>query len=591
MVARRDQNADVPILDAWSALSFKRVLGNKRSAPATDYLQPTWVGLHARRLQAYDLLDALDRNVGRFFMAAHLDDRDQHREYGDASLIVKADRAAVLGEDQRIATEGADAFDPDDEDAENRGEAQRALAFQEWCEQWATAEQWKLKLYENETNTIKFGDGVMTLAWDAEKQRATWMVWEPGFYFPVLEDGNPAAYPKKVHIAWEILDPDDEKRNVRRVHRLTWELIETVESIRYPWNAEPVNYACVYSDGIWEFDLTGNQTVEDFSDGDADWQTMPGPDGTTVEIRNLPLGIDFLPVVHTPNTVALLAHFGDSILSSSAQILDDLANADTDVQASAATVGHPPIGLAGARLPRDNQGNPISPRWRPGEVWELDANGSLSTVDTSNALSALNGTVQALLDRLNINSRMPGSFLGRIQPGEIASGIALALSFGPLQSMVAEQRLVREDKYRLIFKFAHRFALAAGAADTPPEWIETTVAFGRYIPADLGATVTQVNTLLTAKAISTETAVRMLADAGLPIDDVAEEVRRIDQRNAEHAEQILAATGDVNAAREFLGMDPAPAPAPTRTEIPPNANGGTNANGGDQGEPTGTPPA
>lgn len=67
-----------------------------------------------------------------------------------------------------------------------------------------------------------------------------------------------------------------------------------------------------------------------------------------------------------------------------------------------------------------------------------------------------------------------------------------------------------------------------------------------------------VNNLLNkeAPAISLETAVQMLVNAGFPIEDAVEEVNRIRQNDFSAAEDMLAATGDVNAVRARLGLPP-----------------------------------
>ena len=79
---------------------------------------------------------------------------------------------------------------------------------------------------------------------------------------------------------------------------------------------------------------------------------------------------------------------------------------------------------------------------------------------------------------------------------------------------------------------------------------------GSYLPVDLDGVIDRVTKLLAAGAISLRTAVVMLAEAGLPIDDVDEEVERIEARAFELANQLADATGDTEAVREFLGLEP-----------------------------------
>lgn len=579
-----DENANVPVLDAWTPLSFKRALGNRRVG-GTQWLQPTWVGNHARRLQAYDIRTALAENAARFYLEAVQDIRDQHREYGDAGLIIETILAALLGDDQHIVTEGAEDFDPDDAepddvDPENppdpnaptppadllaaaeRAQAKKAFDFQTWIEGVLQKERLKLKMEESERNTVTLGDGVYTIGWSAKKQRPRIRVFNPGFYFPVLNDGNEDDFPDTVHVAWEIMDDDTLTTSKRRIHRLTWELVELAADTKFAWNEERTHTMCLYSDGIWEID-TMDKSVEDLDMNAADWQKTT-VDGVLTEMRQIPLNIDFIPVVHIPNNVALLNHFGKSSLDLIAQILDDLANADTDLQAASATTGKPPIALIGGRLAKNEKGETIAPTYNAGQLWELNVGGDMKMVDTSTSLDALLKYVTSLLDRLSTNSRVPSAVLGRVKPGEISSGIQLLLSFGPLRSMVQKMRAVREEKYPILLKFFHRIALAGKMKDAPLEWVDTSIEFGRYLPEDVAATVTMVNQLLTSKppAISLETAVRLLMDVGLPIEDAVDEVRRIEERDYAGAAELLAATGNVQDVYDYLGIEREAPPLP-----------------------------
>jgi hypothetical protein len=310
-------------------------------------------------------------------------------------------------------------------------------------------------------------------------------------------------------------------------------------------------------DGTWLLDLGAPQTVEDFTEARVDWETTN--DGE--EIRNLDLGIDFVPVIHLPNNVALLNHFGRSILATVLQILDDISNADTDLQAASATTGTPPVALSGATMTE-------SPRYGPGKVWQLGANGKLDVLDTSRALDALLKYIESLLKRLATNARVPESVLGRVDISGNLAGITLALSFGPLGALVKEMRLVRDEKYPLLLKFVWRMARAAGWEGVPENWYDAKVEFGSYLPQDTSAAVDMVQKLLMSDppAISIETAVRILVNAGLPIDNALDEVGRITSRDFKGANELLDATGDQEAVFDYLGREapviPSRPPAP-----------------------------
>lgn len=558
------------LFDSWTPMSFKRALGGKKQA-GIGWAAPTWTGDHDRRLMAYKVLQAYQDNSARVFLSTTDQTQiDNHREYGDASLIVNQIVAALLGEGQDIVVPTADDETPEPGTAE----------LQEWLRDWADAERLPLKLLETERNAVGLGDGVYVLGWDSAKRRPRLRVFDPGFYFPVLSDNNEDDYPEKVHLAWELPSDQPGKRLVRRI---TWELgpigpasspgvvgrltgaaptpldgdeIDDTGRITrsYPWNDEPSSVTCYLTDAVWTMDLTSND-IDDFTGATA--QYAVDSDG---EVNLRDLQIDFIPVIHEPNTVSIANHYGRSSLATILQVLDDLSNADTDLQAASATTGKPVIALSGATFGGSR------PSYRAGEVFEI-GDGRMDVLDTSGSLSALISYVEFLMSRMSTNSRVPEAVLGRVKPSEVPSGLALQLGFGPLASMIKEMRLVRDEKYPLLLKFAHRLAVAGQAPDVPAEWVPgTKLEFGSFLPQDQAAAVATVQQLLTARAISLETAIQLLVAAGLPIEDAAEEVERIQGRDFEGANKLLDATADEDAVFDYLGRTK---PEPVRPEAPP----------------------
>lgn len=67
----------------------------------------------------------------------------------------------------------------------------------------------------------------------------------------------------------------------------------------------------------------------------------------------------------------------------------------------------------------------------------------------------------------------------------------------------------------------------------------------------------------------------MLIEAGLPIEDAAEEVRKIQERDFEGAADLLAATGNEKDVADYLGRDVStvrpPAP-PIDLDLPNDKN-------------------
>lgn len=533
------------VMDQYSGLEFKRTFGARSSSAGMGWSAPLWTGpIHGRRLQAYTILRAYADNIAREFMSTtDRDEIEKRREYGDASLIINTILAALLGEDQTIAVEGAEEYD---DSTTNDAATTDAYNLQEWFQEWAENERLGLKMLETERKAVMLGDGVYSLGWSAEKERPRLRVWDPGFYFPVLDDGNEDDYPTRVHLAWELEDTRANQAGQIKIRRITWELVELETPVQHPWNDKPSTHTCLMSDGTWIADA-GKQNVDDLTEAKAEWAF--DSDG---EVYNRDLMIDFIPVVHVPNTVSLLEHYGRSVLSTVLQVLDDLAAADTDLAGASSTTGSPIIALSKATL----GGNAM--QYKPGQVFET-GDGKMDVLDTSRALDALIKYIEFLLKRLSVNARVPESVLGRVSPSEVPSGIALALSFGPLENMVKEMRLVRAEKYPLLLKFAQRIAVSGGMKDVPQVWdAPATVQMGSFLPQDQAEAVDLVTKLLAVKprpTISLETAISMLIEAGFPIRDAAAEIERIQSRDFEGADALLGALGEEGSVYDYLGLE------------------------------------
>lgn len=563
--------ADDLTLDTWAGLSHKRSLSGQH---VRGWEAPTWVGDHRRRLAAYIILNAYLSNVARHFAAAVTDrERSERREYGDAALLVHVARQKLLGEDPQLVVDEADTSLPDLADGEQedpeaamlRATVESALERQDWLRAWATAERLQMKMTEVERDAIGLGDGLYVLGWSTAKKRARLRLFDPGFYFPVLDDGDEDDFPKTVHIAWELPKTSASDPRVR-VRRITYRLVPLDADTRRRYQSaddDPATQTCLLSDGIWTLKNDDND-VTALADDRGDY--LLNEEGQP--IRDVDLQVDFIPVIHVPNTVALKEHYGRSLLLEVAQILDDLHALDTDVSKSASTTGSPPIAVSGALLPQGKDQNTVA-TYGPGQLYRLGDGGSMSVVDTSTGLAALQGYCDGLLKRLSVNARVPGEVLGRVDPSDVASGFLMALSFGPLQGLVEEMRLVRGEKYSLLLKFVQRMAIQYGELPAGPA-LDAHVAFGSYMPSDVPGVVQTVTQLLNAHAISTLTAVTMLVEAGLPIEDAAAEVERIREENFAAAALLLEASGDEQVVRDFLGLE-GPPPEPPTPAVPPGA--------------------
>lgn len=523
----------IEICDPWSYYDYKDSFDNKTMGHKPMWEAPTWVGDHNRRLVAYHLLEDYCKNRSRAWMSseADVDERKDHREYGDPAMLVSSIVSSLVGETQIFEVEGMT-----NEDSDAGGPATDLFKT---LNEWALAERFWQKLMHNERTAVKLGDCCYVIGWDDKKQRPRVRVYDPGFYFPVLDDwSHDEDYPRKVHIAWEYCRKDANGKDKTYLRRMTWWLEETTTAIEYSWNATPVYERCMFEELEWDMDDVKGEVL-DLSDASAEEITPPTD-----------LKIDFIPVVHIPNTINETEHFGDSSLAQVMQVLDDLSSTDTDLQAASATTGSPPLGLDDTDVPRSEDGEITT--YGPGQVFS----GKVTLVDTSRSLDALLKLLEKLQERVATNSRTPGTVTGRIDPEKVNSGIILTMSLQPHANMIREMRLVRADKNDLIMKFIIRFMILGGLT---PAYIPTHIKYGSYLPSDRQEIATIIQQLIQNHAISLETAVQLMIQANYPVDDLQKEVERIQNRDYEGASKALDASGDIDFARKLLGLPPLPA--------------------------------
>ncbi|MBM9505274.1 hypothetical protein [Actinacidiphila acididurans] len=402
---------------------------------ASSWLPP----YEMRRLAAYKVLAAYDNNQAGQLAAASGDEAAfERRELGDAAKLVDTALGYLLGSDQQIVVTGGEHAD---EEPPPPGAAEAAGA-QERLRQWAEKELLPLRVQQAERNAVLLGDAVYVLAWDPDKGRPTLRTYDPGFYFPQWDDDQDQDYPTRVHLAWEL--PEDPEMGLKaRVRRVTYELSPISEDgsvvRRYPWEpGRESSVTCFLTDPEWLLeDLKRGETVDRLPLDKATFRMRP--DGTVLD--RLDLLIDFVPVVHVPNTVPDAGeHWGRSVLAKVLQGLDELAATDLDSSAASATTGTPIIGLAGARLPVNRAtGKPEQLKVEAGAVWQLGDTGRMDVLDTSSQLAELRARVEHLLDRVASNSRITPAGLGTLDATQVPSGYALKLALGPLHLRLTRQ--------------------------------------------------------------------------------------------------------------------------------------------------------
>lgn len=574
-------------IDLWSTWDHKTVL----SGTGPTFLAPTWVPpTEQRRLAVYKVIAAQLANCARIYSKAP--DADGIREYGDAALIVDRVAGAVLGDHVTYTIDGAHVPDtpavpdPPAPAADGAGPLETrvaAVAAARWerdasavVDAWeaavatqpaaAAAEQWLTGWAGDEVTAVLgravhracgFGDAVIVVAAGPDGAPTVTDV-DPGFYFP--------AGPGRVHLAWEEEHRDGGSTR-RFVRRLTWELVPVIDTYddaetvlragdsldddggvvrARPWDPDgpgsPVT--CVFSDMEWRVEALGGVKLPDLSDQAA----------TLVHADRVDLGIDIIPVVHVQGE-DVGDDWGRSVLATVAQLLDDLATADTNIADAADLCAGPTVAVSGTQ--------PVEEATvAPGAVWNLGVDGRMDVIDLSESLTGLHTNADRLQSRVEVNSQVPAEVLGRVGDAAALSGVAIDLRFGPFRQLVASQlRPSIVPALNRVLGVVLRFAQSTGLVE-PGEGLVARVVPGPFLPSDLSSTVDVVAKARAAGIVSEEQAVHMLVAAGVDVADAAGEVARIRAADPVRAKALFEATGNEDAVAAWAGVEVAAAPDP-----------------------------
>ncbi|MFD5899156.1 hypothetical protein [Streptomyces sp. NPDC060366] len=605
------------LVDRWGALNYKRAFADpaygRPDREAFPGAMRTWVPREdQRRLAAYTLFAAYGHNQA-WEVAATQDHTDSsaRREFGDPAMLVAAITSHMLGREQTITVPGAE--DAEQSDGKSAPpEAVHAATVQDGLRAWARAEQFAMRMQQNERKAVLAGDGVYTLAWDGAKKRPRLSVVDPGFYFPDLPDnsGDSSDFPDRVHFAWEIEADPAVPGSKPKLRRLTYELgpIGTATasdvsgerparsptyaddgltpllipgdvydpdtgqiSRMYAWNDEPSTVTCYLTEAEWDLDdIKADQDVHTLDYRYATFLTR----GDGQVLQHLDLMHDFVPVIHIPNSIPEDGHWGESSLATLLQLFDELQGTDTDSSKASATTGAPMIGVINPNAKDSRRGEKKKMYIEPGLMIEMSQGGNLVTVDTSPQLRELREKTAELQDRLSLNARMPAVALGTLDPTKAPSGFSIQLSYGPMDPLMDSMHLPRDHKYALFLKMVQRLYKAGQHPDWTGPVVEAQLMWGTYKPTDKAATLEMVRGAIKDGAMSLETGVRLLSEVGFPIDDIGEEINRIQSRQFEQAKFLADATGDSGAVGDFLGIDIDSDPEPPTVVLPPAVPGG-----------------
>lgn len=599
-------------IDQWSPLDHKAGMGGNDDGDSEFEIPSHVSDFDDRRLRAYQILGSYLETVARNFVrppeGETLEDfAGAWREYGDAGLMVQRTASAINGESPSVGIKDGDQtvpprpiFDPAPvdpaTDGVERSDAELRIAQAEyaavvpvweenanaaiehwtsvveevpklqererWLQQWAEDEDYIGKVLECEEEWIVgLGDGVYVYGWDPDRMRPTVEIFPPDAYFPILDDVRPSVFPKRVHLIWGFVDTETEDDMIRR---LTWELlpldpnhpnydasVDLSASVKYLGeNDGEQTEACFFTDEIWLAD-NFEETDQPLGGGEAQLvQVIAG--GEPEPALRVPTGLDFIPLVHQPNTLSRSdRHFGRSMIVRGAQLLDEIAGSDTDQSLAGQWAARPPV--AASDLPPGTTEVGLT----PGVAVELGEKGNLFVVDMAKNLEGLLQRDANLRRTLSVVLQVPEGIVGRVDASDVPSGIAFVLSFTSFEQLIERFRMARAGKHSLGMKMVQRIAIQN---DDPtiggdPVALPAEFRFGPYMPQDLVGMANAVKILWDAFMIDIKTGMEMLEPVGVPYGDRDAVESSIRERFGQFASEVFDATGSEKLAAGVLGME------------------------------------
>ncbi len=515
---------------------------------AGDWMPPE----HLDRLRQYEIFRALHENR----IGGLLKDKEaakKIRGYGDYSLVVETSRDAVLGDRIEIEVPGSS-------DEGNAG----AVARKTLLDEWARRQRWASKMYRCETDAAAVGDCVYELR--PNGSRLLLRAHDPESFFPVWE--NAEGDFDEAYLAWEerntgqyLPSPPANMADLHNrdgqvvLYRRHYEMLSVQEARDRgvtTVGARTRTEICIVTSGWFRIENRSGEKPVGFERLERLGFELT-EDGDPID--SLDTGFDTPPLFYIPNREATGQPWGlpegDVVLQTLLDAAQDQSDLKENTYANAFPVMYdenPPVGAV--PRPGQQQGHAATrsqEKYKPGMIY----NGrKLGVVDMSHGNELLMKHEEWLIAKALSNSRTTLIAAGKLEGGEIPSGIALMIALLPLFAKTLPKRQTRKDKLGMMLKHVLRWHRdfgkagdffgsaedAANATATWPEGIwsseEAYPSFGSIIPIDKKQVSEIVASLITAGAISDETAVTMLLVAGFPIDDATKEVERLKEARA-----------------------------------------------------------
>lgn len=359
---------------------------------------------------------------------------------------------------------------------------------------------------------------------------------DPGAVFPVYEsdvdrDGDPTKL-IKVHIA-EPISIESETR----VSRLTYE-----KEV-----ADDGTVTIFRSHGIFKID---------------GWQGAVTPTRVILPREPLPEEITALPVYHLKNFDDT-APFGSSELRGMESVLLGINQTVSDEDLTLAMDG---LGLwaTDGGVPVDEKGNEVEWIFGPGRVITR-ANG-LRRLEGVGSVVPYGDHYERLLNAVRLTVGASDVAIGRVDASTAESGIALLLQLGPILSYTAEKDRTIVDVHAQMFHdlcvwlsvYEDLPLLAADDQGAPTPAVTVIPLIGAKIPVNQQQLIKDVIDLRSVipPLISLSTALTMLREAGVPVQQNEEELITTEQQGALSAGDVGAGqdTTDQERADQELGQ-------------------------------------
>lgn len=492
---------------------------------------------HLRRLKAYEIFHSYYDNYSRDYRLSPAGGGTSMNDYivevGDPAWLCDKLESKLIGDELKITIPMPKKLGTDEtllklieatEDPEAKGKLQedldtiletKALVAQKeaYLQDWWNDYFMFLKLDENEKKCSYLGDCVYYVYWNETTKAPDITTYDPGFCFPYSDinavsfqatDEESSVSIGKVKdrfiIAWE----EEMNDTTILVYRDVYEL-----------RVKGDTFECWRQSAYYRLDGSSGQYIDSLDEG------TKVDDGTDSGWLNL--GIDFLPFVWIPNIQRQGEIFGESNLAKIIGVLDTLMTNYTDLDNNSAKLGGAVIALSGKgiKLKKDpTTGQYEEINIQPNQVFPLGESGRMDVMDTSQMQTALLATVNKGEEIMIRNSQITDIVAGKIDSGNIPSGVALTLLLQPLLDKIRPQRKQRQQHYNKLFQYVQKLYADNGTPEEKAvfagDQLNVLVVFGRLIPLDRETKLKEY--ILMLNIFDEETVLNIAKEEGFEID-------------------------------------------------------------------------